>query len=287
LSGRRGSGKFRGEHGLQGGVHVVTKPSEAYEYAQQMLGNVLVTDQAPQGVLCNKVMLMQRLYLRREMYFSIVMDRASQGPIMIASSRGGMSIQTVIQEHPELIYSERIDIMDGVDDDQALRMATHLGLDEGTKEFDQAVELVHKVYRMFDECDCTQIEINPVAETPDNDIVCVNAKVNFDDYAAYRQSAIFAKRDNSQEDPREAIAEEYKLNYIGLDGNIGCMVNGGRCIISVAGFHASTHPSSVTVFACCVTIPVCSYLIFICLQPAWPCPPWTLSNSKVGMQPIF
>ena len=139
----------------------------------------------------------------------------------------------VARLNPELIYTEPIDIVDGLDEDQCARMAHFLGLELGTTGFDQATVLMQDLYKLFIECDCAQLEINPLAETTDGNIVVCDAKLNFDDNAAYRQPDIFKNRDTSQEDPREVEAGEYGLNYVGLNGNIGCMVNG-------AGFAMAT-----------------------------------------------
>jgi succinyl-CoA synthetase beta subunit len=227
LSRGRSQGKF--QNGFEGGIHIVSKPEEARKIATKMLGEKFITAQAPQGMSCNKVLLMERIFMRREFYVSILMDRDSQGPVLVASPRGGTPIQEVAKAHPELIYTEEIDILEGLQEEQCEGMAKNLGLDEGTDSFNQCVKLMLNLYKMFHSCDCTQIEVNPLAETPEGDIFVCDAKINFDDAAAYRQSSIFEKRDKSQEDPREAMAIEYpaQLDYIGLDGNIGCMVNGG------------------------------------------------------------
>eukprot|EP00540_Astrosyne_radiata_P010322 CAMPEP_0116836236 /NCGR_PEP_ID=MMETSP0418-20121206/7984_1 /TAXON_ID=1158023 /ORGANISM="Astrosyne radiata, Strain 13vi08-1A" /LENGTH=439 /DNA_ID=CAMNT_0004465983 /DNA_START=61 /DNA_END=1380 /DNA_ORIENTATION=+ len=224
LSGGRGLGTFK--NGFKGGVHMVTKPGQAREYAEQMLGQELVTKQAPNGIICNKVFLMERMYLRREMYLSILMDRASQGPLMVASPRGGTSIEDVAASNPEIIFTEPIDLELGIQDGQCERVATNLGLEEGSESHAKAVTLMKNLYTMFMGCDCTQIEVNPLAETPDGEVVVCDAKVNFDDNAQFRQTSIFDRRDTSQEDSREVAASKYDLNYIGLDGTIGCMVNG-------------------------------------------------------------
>ena len=230
LSGGRGLGHFK--NGFQGGVHMVTKPGQAREFASQMLGQELVTKQAPNGILCSKVYLMERMYMRKEMYLSILMDRASQGPLMVASPRGGTSIEDVAASNPEVIFTQPIDIMEGLTEEQCDHMASNLGLEKGTPPYEKAVSLMKNLYDMFISCDCTQVEINPLAETPDGDIVVCDAKVNFDDNAEYRQKTIFDRRDYSQEDPREVEASKYDLNYIGLDGNIGCMVNGAGLAMS-------------------------------------------------------
>jgi len=182
-------------------------------------------------------MIVERLRLKRELYVSIVMDRASQGPLLIGSPMGGSrtdgsSIVDVARSNPNLIFTEQIDIFDGLEVDQCERMAENIGLDPGTKAFDQTVDMMTKLYEMFTNCDCTLIEINPLAETYDGEIVCVDAKVQFDDNASFRQEQIFEKRDYDQEDPREVEAMKHGINYIGLDGSIGCMVNGAGLAMS-------------------------------------------------------
>jgi succinyl-CoA synthetase beta subunit len=211
---------------------MVTKPGQAREFAQQMLDQELVTKQAPAGIICNKVFLMERMYMRQEMYLSIMMDRASQGPLMVVSPRGGTSIEDVAASNPEVIFTEPIDIMEGIQEEQCERMAKNLGLEPGSPPYAKAITLMKNLYGMFIGCDCTQVEINPLAETPDGDVVCCDAKINFDDNAQYRQASIFDKRDYSQEDSREVEASKYDLNYIGLEGNIGCMVNGAGLAMS-------------------------------------------------------
>jgi succinyl-CoA synthetase beta subunit len=197
-----------------------------------MLGQELVTKQAPQGIICHQVLLMERMYMRREMYLSLLMDRASQGPLMVVSPVGGTSIEDVAASNPEVIFTQPIDIMEGLTDAQCDRMATNLGLEPGSVGHAKAITLMKNLYQMFIDCDCTQVEVNPLAETPDGDIVVCDAKVNFDDNAEFRQQDIFARRDTTQEDPREVAASKFDLNYIGLDGTIGCMVNGAGLAMS-------------------------------------------------------
>jgi succinyl-CoA synthetase beta subunit len=230
LSGGRGKGSFKS--GFKGGVHMVAKPGEAREYAKSMLGEELITKQAPNGIICNKVLLMEKMEMKQEMYLSILMDRASQGPLMVCSPHGGTSIEDVAASNPEFIFTQPIDIMTGVTDEECERMASNLGLEEGSIARSKATTLMKNVYNMFIATDCTQLEINPLAETPDGDIVVCDAKVNFDDNAEFRQSSVFARRDSTQEDPREVEAAKYDLNYIGLDGTIGCMVNGAGLAMS-------------------------------------------------------
>lgn len=230
LSGGRGLGTFK--NGFKGGVHMISSPAQAKEYASKMLHQELVTKQNPKGILCNRVYLMQKMDIDKEMYLSLLMDRASGGPVLVGSPAGGTSIEDVAAKNPELIFKEKIDIMKGVTDEACHNMATNLGLAAGSDAHAKAVELMKNLYSMFIKCDCTQVEINPLAQTKDGKVVVCDAKVNFDDNAAFRNKEIHAKRDTSQEDPREVEASKYDLNYIGLDGNIGCMVNGAGLAMS-------------------------------------------------------
>jgi succinyl-CoA synthetase beta subunit len=181
LSGGRGLGHF--QNGFQGGVHMVSKPEQALEFAKKMLGQELVTKQAPNGILCSKVFLMERVFARQEMYLSILMDRASQGPLMVGSPYGGTSIEQVAATSPEFIFTQPIDIIEGLTEEQCSQMATNLGMEEGTPSYEKTVTLMKNLYHMFISCDCTQIEVNPLAETPEGDVVVCDAKVNFDDSA--------------------------------------------------------------------------------------------------------
>ncbi|KAG9401021.1 beta' subunit [Aphanomyces cochlioides] len=223
LTGGRGLGHFK--NGFKGGVHMCTKAEDAKNYAKKMIGETLVTKQTGErGIEVAKVFLMERVYMRREMYFSILMDRASQGPVMVASPAGGTSIEDVAHATPELIFKEYIDITKGPSNEQLTRLASQMGLEGASLE--RGVELLGNLYKMFIGVDATLVEINPLAETPDGKVFACDAKINFDDNASFRQKDIFAQRDKTQEDPREVEASAYDLNYIGLDGNIGCLVNG-------------------------------------------------------------
>jgi succinyl-CoA synthetase beta subunit len=223
LAGGRGQGTFK--NGFKGGVHIATSASEASSFAGKMLGNTLVTKQTgKEGKPCNKVMLMERLYLRRETYFSITLSRDHNGPVMVGSPAGGMAIEDVAAATPELIFTEPVDIMEGIQQEQVDRMATNLGY-KGDQAV-QAAEIMTKLYNTFIETDATLIEINPFAETSDGKVYVCDSKLNFDDNAEFRQEKVHGYRDRSQEDSREVEASQYDLNYIGLDGSIGCLVNG-------------------------------------------------------------
>eukprot|EP00555_Chaetoceros_dichaeta_P003438 CAMPEP_0198250504 /NCGR_PEP_ID=MMETSP1447-20131203/1669_1 /TAXON_ID=420782 /ORGANISM="Chaetoceros dichaeta, Strain CCMP1751" /LENGTH=427 /DNA_ID=CAMNT_0043935351 /DNA_START=134 /DNA_END=1417 /DNA_ORIENTATION=+ len=230
LSGGRGLGTFK--NGFYGGVHVISSAAEAKEYAAQMLGQELLTKQNPKGILCNRVYLMEKMNIKNEMYLSLLMDRATGGPVMVGSPRGGTSIEDVAKTNPELIFTENIDVMEGLTTEATERMASNLGLEAGSDTHKKAVDVMTNLYGMFIKCDCTQLEINPLAESPDGDIMVCDAKVNFDDNAQFRNKEIHEKRDTTQEDIREVEASKYDLNYIGLDGNIGCMVNGAGLAMS-------------------------------------------------------
>jgi len=225
LTGGRGLGHF--SNGFKGGVHLCNKPGDVGKFASKMLGQNLITKQTTaEGMPCNKVMLVERMYMRREMYISIMLDRAAGGPIFIASPAGGTSIEDVAHSTPELIFKQPIDIMKGITDEQSAFLATSLGFTPGTAPHAECKSVVEKLYQMFRAHDCTLVEVNPLAETPDGRVVVCDAKINFDDNAEFRQGAVFKLRDRSQEDIREVEAAKHDLNYIGLTGNIGCMVNG-------------------------------------------------------------
>eukprot|EP00388_Colpodella_angusta_P016243 GDKJ01040245.1.p1 GENE.GDKJ01040245.1~~GDKJ01040245.1.p1 ORF type:complete len:442 (-),score=144.97 GDKJ01040245.1:995-2320(-) len=224
LAGGRGLGYFK-ENGFQGGVHVVTSAAQAQETAAKMLGNTLITKQTgEQGKPCKTVLIAERFYIRKEKYLAILMDRASGGPIMIGSSVGGMNIEDIAHNHPEAIVRLPVSLKDGLSDAQAKEFAQKLDFSES--QLPEAVKIVKGLYKMFIEKDCTMVEVNPLAETADGRVMVCDAKVNFDDNAAFRQGALHNQRDTSQEDPREVAASRFDLNYVGLDGNIGCMVNG-------------------------------------------------------------
>ncbi|KAI9683073.1 MAG: Succinate--CoA ligase [ADP-forming] subunit beta, mitochondrial [Trizodia sp. TS-e1964] len=223
LAGGRGKGTF--DNGLKGGVRVIYSPTEAKIFADQMIGHKLVTKQTGAGGrLCNAVYICERKFARREFYIAILMDRASQGPVIIASSQGGMDIETVAKENPEAILTTYINIHKGVTDEMARKIATDIGFSEQCIE--DAKDTIQKLYKVFMDKDATQIEINPLSETSDHQVLAMDAKLGFDDNAEFRQKEIFSWRDISQEDPDEVKAAEHGLNFIKLDGDIGCLVNG-------------------------------------------------------------
>uniref|UniRef100_A0A8C0YV84 Succinate--CoA ligase [GDP-forming] subunit beta, mitochondrial n=1 Tax=Canis lupus familiaris TaxID=9615 RepID=A0A8C0YV84_CANLF len=223
LAGGRGKGVF--SSGLKGGVHLTKDPQVVGQLAKQMIGYNLATKQTPkEGVKVNKVMVAEALDISRETYLAILMDQSCNGPVLVGSPQGGVDIEEVAASNPELIFKEQIDIMEGIKDSQAQRMAENLGFLGPLKN--QAADQIKKLYNLFLKIDATQVEVNPFGETPEGQVVCFDAKINFDDNAEFRQKDIFAMDDKSENEPIENEAAKYDLKYIGLDGNIACFVNG-------------------------------------------------------------
>jgi succinyl-CoA synthetase beta subunit len=222
-AGGRGKGTFT--NGFKGGVHLCNSPAEAAAMAGNMLGNTLVTHQTgPQGKQVNQVLVAEAVDISRELYFAVLLDRATSSPVIIASTAGGMDIEEVAEHSPEKILRESVHPILGLQPYQTRKLAHALGLTGPL--LSQASKLFTALFKLFLARDCSQIEVNPLVVTPDGRLLALDAKFNFDDNALYRQPEIVALRDKSEEDPREVAASEYNLNYIGLDGNIACLVNG-------------------------------------------------------------
>jgi len=229
LAGGRGLGHFK-ENGFQGGVHIIPT-GEAADFADKMLGKTLVTKQTgATGKPCGVVMLAERFQIKTEKYFAILMDRGSGGPIMIGSKTGGTSIEDIAAKDPSAIVKVPVDIIDGLSTAQASEMAQKMGF-EGAQAA-SAAKSIESLYKVFMECDCTMVEINPFAELTDGRVIVCDAKVGFDDNAEFRQKQIHEQRDESQEDPQEVEAKKFDLNYIKLDGSVACMVNGAGLAMS-------------------------------------------------------
>ncbi|VDL75064.1 unnamed protein product [Nippostrongylus brasiliensis] len=223
LAGGRGKGRF--DSGLQGGVQIVFTPEEAMEKARMMIGSKLITKQTDhRGKLCEEVMVCKRLFTRREYYFSITLDRKTNGPILIGSSRGGVNIEEVAATEPDAIVKMPIDMSVGVTPEIAAEIATKMGFQGDCAK--QAAEIITKLYGLFRKTDATLLEINPMAEDVNGDVYCMDCKMLLDTNAEFRQKELFSLKDSKQEDPLEIRAAAANLNYIRLDGNIGCMVNG-------------------------------------------------------------
>jgi succinyl-CoA synthetase beta subunit len=222
-AGGRGKGTFK--NGFKGGVHLIESPEQAADFASKMLNETLVTVQTGEaGRLVRKVMIAEAVDITHEYYLAILMDRATCRPVIVASTEGGMNIEDVAHNTPEKIVRQFIHPILGLQAYEVRKITASLGL---TGDFaKQFAKLLANLYRLFLECDCSMLEINPLVTTPDGRVLALDAKFGFDDNALYRHPDIVAMRDKEEEDPREVAASEYDLNYIGLDGNIACLVNG-------------------------------------------------------------
>lgn len=242
-AGGRGKGTFK--NGFKGGVHVINTAEEAQEIAGKMLGQTLVTHQTgPDGKLVSKVLVAKSVDIAKEYYFAILLDRVNSRHAIIASTEGGVNIEEVAEKTPDKIIKEGIDPTLGLQAYQCRKIAAALGL-RGPL-MNQAVKLFTALYNLFIKVDCSMVEVNPLALTSDNQLVALDAKFNFDDNALYRQKDIVAMRDKSEEDPREVAASEYNLNYIGLDGNIACLVNGAGLAMATMDIikHSGGEPAN-------------------------------------------
>jgi succinyl-CoA synthetase beta subunit len=214
-----------GGRGKGGGVKIAKSADEAEQFARQMLGMTLVTHQTgPEGRKVGRILIEEGLQIERELYLSIVIDRASASPVIIASASGGMDIEEVAAREPEKILREHIDPGTGVIPFQARKLAFGMGLASGPAN--KLVKLLDSIYKAFIETDASMIEINPLILTKGGDLLALDAKVSFDDNALYRHPDLRDLRDLGEEDPLEVEASKFSLNYIRLEGNIGCMVNG-------------------------------------------------------------
>ncbi|WP_330448192.1 ADP-forming succinate--CoA ligase subunit beta [Paracoccus marcusii] len=225
-AGGRGKGHFtEAAAGEKGGVRLAKSVEEAEELTRQMLGRTLVTHQTgPAGKQVNRIYIEDGSDIARELYLALLVDRQTSRVSFVASTEGGMDIEEVAEHTPEKIVSFSVDPASGLSDFHGRRVAFALGL-EGA-QVKQCVALVKNLYRMFIEKDMEMLEINPLIVTPEGQIKCLDAKMGFDNNALYRQPDIAALRDETEEDSKELAASKFDLNYIALDGEIGCMVNG-------------------------------------------------------------
>jgi succinyl-CoA synthetase beta subunit len=219
-----------GGRGKGGGVKLAKSPEQAGEIAQNILGMHLVTPQTPpEGKLVRKVLVAQDVFYPgpgepKEFYISVLTDRGKGCNVIIYSPDGGMDIEKVAEETPDRVFTEFIDPLLGLRSFQAQKVAFNLGL--SGQAFKEMVDFVQKLYAAFVGSDATMFEINPCLKTSDDRIIAVDSKVSLDDNALYRHADLEALRDKDEEDPRDVEAQEYDLNYVKLDGNVGCMVNG-------------------------------------------------------------
>ncbi len=225
-AGGRGKGSFKeASAGDKGGVRLAKSVEEAAEHAGAMLGRTLVTHQTgPEGKQVGRIYIEDGSGIARELYLALLVDRVTSRVSFVCSTEGGVDIEEVAASTPEKILSFSVDPATGVQPFHGRRVAFSLGL-EG-KQIKQCVDLVSKLYKLFTERDAEMVEINPLIVTDEGDLKCLDAKMGFDSNALYRQADIASLRDESEEDPKELAASKFDLNYIALDGEIGCMVNG-------------------------------------------------------------
>ncbi|XP_066582430.1 succinate--CoA ligase [ADP-forming] subunit beta, mitochondrial-like [Prorops nasuta] len=223
LAGGRGVGRFKGTD--VSGVVMCETPGQAKKAASSMIGKLLVTKQTGEaGKICNSVMVTKRMFPRKEYYLAVMMERSFDGPVVIVSKQGGVNIEDIAAKSPGAISYLPIDIKKGISKTQADGIADKLGLSGPDKE--KASAVVCNLYQLFIKKDALLLEINPFAEDICGNYYALDCKCKFDDSAEFRQKELFAMRDWSQQDPNEVKAAKFDLNYIALDGNIGCMVNG-------------------------------------------------------------
>ncbi len=232
-AGGRGKGTFT--HGFQGGVKLAKSVDEVVDFAGNMLGKTLVTKQTgPEGRVVQTILVAAAETIKKEFYLAVLLDRANSRPLIMASTEGGVDIEEVAEKHPEKIIKEWIDPAVGIMPFQTRKIASALGL-KG-EIFQQACRLIAGVYKTWWECDASMVEINPlcIVGTPGGGeaIVAVDAKIGLDDNALYRHKDIQAMRDLAEESPLEVEASKFNLNYIKLDGNIACLVNGAGLAMS-------------------------------------------------------
>src|SRR5580765_5619488 len=214
-----------GGRGKGGGVKIAKSVEEAAELAGKILGMNLVTHQTgPEGRLVQRLLIEETLPIEKELYLGILVDRAEGKPVFMASAAGGMDIEQVAAENPQAILKEYIAPGMGLEAFQARKIAFQLGLKP--QLINQAVQLLTNLYKVFEATDGSLLEINPFITTTDGRLFALDAKINFDDNAMFRHADLKELRDTTEEDPLEVEASKYNLNYIKLDGNVGCMVNG-------------------------------------------------------------
>ena len=214
-----------GGRGKAGGVKLAKSHSEARQYAEGMLGKKLVTHQTgPEGKEVKKVLIEEGCQINRELYLGMVVDRAAQRVVVMASSEGGVEIEEVAAKSPEKILKEYVDPAVGLIPFQARKLAFGLGIDKAL--VNKTVKFMDGLYKVFVETDAAMAEINPLVITKDGNILALDAKMGFDDNGLFRHKEVHDMRDLDEEDPKEIEASRHSLNYVALDGNIGCMVNG-------------------------------------------------------------
>ncbi|MDB4098941.1 malate--CoA ligase subunit beta [Candidatus Thioglobus sp.] len=234
-----------GARGKAGGVKLCNSHQEIADFCHNHLGNKLVTQQTgPEGKMVSSIYVEEASDIAKELYFSIVLDRASQKVTLVASTEGGMDIEKVAEEAPEKISKIMIDPAVGMQPFQARQLVFTLDLPNEVVGI--ASRAVMKCYRAFRDTDANLLEINPLILTADNKVIAIDAKMTFDENALYRRPEILEFRDKTQEDPRETNAAEHDLSYVGLDGNIGCLINGAGLAMATMDMiqHAGGEPAN-------------------------------------------
>ncbi|RYL95357.1 ADP-forming succinate--CoA ligase subunit beta [Sporolactobacillus sp. THM7-4] len=229
-----------GGRGKAGGVKIARTNEEVRAFANELLGKVLVTHQTgPQGKEVKRLLIEEGSDIEKEYYLGMVLDRSASRVAVIASSEGGMEIEQVAQETPDRIYRETIDPFIGLTPFQARRIAFNIGIPD--KLVNKATKFMLGLYQVFVSKDCSIAEINPLVITKGGDVIALDAKLNFDDNALYRNKDILEFRDLDEEDEKEIEASKYGLNYIALEGNIGCMVNGAGLAMATMDIIKTFH----------------------------------------------
>ena len=234
-----------GARGKAGGVKLCKNHQEIAEFCESLLGNKLVTEQTgPEGKMVSSIYVEEASDIAKELYFSIVLDRTTQKVNLIASTEGGMDIEKVAKETPEKITKIIIDPAVGMPEFQSRQLAFTLGLPN--KLVGAASRAIMKCYRAFRDTDANLLEVNPLILTTDKKILAIDAKMTFDENALYRQPEILEFRDKTQADYRETNAAEHDLSYVGLDGNIGCLINGAGLAMATMDMiqHAGGEPAN-------------------------------------------
>ena len=234
-----------GARGKAGGVKLCESPKEISQFCDQFLGNNLVTNQTgPEGKMVSSIYVEEATDIVKELYFSIVLDRVTQKVTLVVSTEGGMDIEQVAEEMPEKINKIRIDPSVGMQPFQARQLVFTLGLPN--EAIGSASRAVMKCYRAFRDTDANLLEINPLVLTSGNKVLALDAKMSFDANALYRRPEIFEFHDKTQQDIREINAAEHDLNYIGLEGNIGCLINGAGLAMATMDMiqHAGGEPAN-------------------------------------------
>jgi len=234
-----------GARGKAGGIRLCASDVEVRQAAKELLGRTLVTEQTgPEGLPVHRVLIEQALPVERELYVGLVLDRKRERIVVVAHPRGGVEIEEIAQREPDAILREVVEPAVGMQPFQARELAFGLGLPAA--QVSQAVAAMLGAYRAFRELDATMVEINPLVVTRDGQVLVLDVKMSFDDNALFRRPNVAELRDYAQEDPREAEATEHGLDYVALDGDIGCIINGAGLAMATMDMikHAGGEPAN-------------------------------------------